>query len=206
MGTYNVHGSLLPKYRGAAPIHWAVINGEVETGVTTFKLKHDIDTGDWVLQNHLAIGPDETTGSVYNRLMALGADALIETAHLLESGAVTFHPQVDLEATHAPKLTTENTQINWDSDARSIHNFIRGLNPLPTAWTLFNGEKMKVFSSRFGAAPSGPFIEIPPFCVADKKLWAKTHDGWLQILEVQPAGRKRMDATAFVNGLSLTPR
>lgn len=202
LGTFNVHGSLLPKYRGAAPIHWAVINGESETGVTTFKLKHDIDTGDWVMQERLQIGPDETTGSVYNRLMQLGAGTLVKTVRLLESGMLSFHPQSDQEATHAPKLTTENTEIDWNSSAKSIHNFIRGLNPLPTAWTWFNEEKIKVFSSRLGGQPTGQQQELPPFVIADRRLWAKVSDGWLEILEIQPAGRKRMDAAAFLNGFS----
>jgi methionyl-tRNA formyltransferase len=132
-GTFNLHGSLLPKYRGAAPINWAIIRGEEETGVSTFFIQRDIDTGDILLQKKLKIGPDETAGQLHDRMMQLGAEAVLETVRLIESGDFELHEQDDRLATKAPKIFTETCAIDFDQSTRQVYNFIRSLSPYPAA-------------------------------------------------------------------------
>ena len=135
LGTFNLHGSLLPKYRGAAPLNWAIINGEKETGVTTFFLKHDIDTGDVIFRESLPIGDDETVGEVHDRMMLLGAETVLKTVQSIDNQSVTYKPQLDTLATHAPKIFTETCKIDFEKTTNDVHNFVRGLSPFPTAWT-----------------------------------------------------------------------
>jgi methionyl-tRNA formyltransferase len=199
LGTMNVHGSLLPKYRGAAPIHWAVINGEKETGVTTFLLKHEIDTGDILLSKKMFISENETTGDIHDRMMLLGANALLESVQKVESGNIQLIPQPDIEATHAPKLFHEMCEINFNRPVSEVHNFIRGLSPNPTAWTILNHLKLKVFKTIIEwVEPSEPIGQF----VSDNKTFIKVSckDGYIQFLELQLEGRKRMDAKTFLNG------
>jgi methionyl-tRNA formyltransferase len=199
MGTFNLHGSLLPKYRGAAPIHWAVINGETRTGVTSFMLKHEIDTGNIMLQEMIAIGEEETTGSVYNRLMKLGAETVLKTVELIEKEEVIMQPQNEALVCKAPKLKTENTEINFNQSAESIRNFIRGLNPYPIAWTTFAGKKLKVFK---GKAEVVKHDVAPGEFETDQKKYLRfaTADGWIYLEDLQLQGKKRMDINSFLNG------
>ena len=152
MGTINLHGSLLPQYRGAAPIHWAVINGEKETGVTTFKLQHAIDTGDILLQKSFPIGPDETTGEVHDRMKNIGAKVLVETVKAIAENTLKETQQSTLssesELKHAPKLFTENCVVNWNQSIDQIHNFIRGLSPFPGALSKLDDKILKIYRSK----------------------------------------------------------
>lgn len=199
LGTFNLHGSLLPKYRGAAPIHWAVIKGETETGVTSFKLKHEIDTGDLILQEKIQIGAEETTGEVYNRLMQLGAEVVLKTVQLFEKGDIEMTPQNESLVCKAPKLTTENTEINFDDYAENIRNFVRGLNPYPVAWTTFEEKKMKLYKVQTEIAEHG---FAPGEMVTDGKKFLRfaARDGWVYAEDLQLQGKKRMDVVSFLNG------
>lgn len=199
-GTFNLHGSLLPKYRGAAPIHWAVINGERETGVTTFFIRHEIDTGDVLLRKTMPIGPDETTGEVHDRMMDLGAQAVLETVKMIESGRYTLEQQDHEQASKAPKLFTETCEINFDQDTQTVHNFIRGLSPYPAAWTHYQDLKLKIYRTR--QAESLKQIGAPGSFHTDNKsyLHIATANGYLEVLDLQLQGRKRMNIQDFLNG------
>jgi methionyl-tRNA formyltransferase len=213
LGTFNLHGSLLPKYRGAAPLNWAVINGEKETGVTTFFLKHEIDTGDVIFRASLPIGEDESVGEVHDRMMELGAKTVLETVQAIENKAVVSLSQLDIAATHAPKIFQETCAIDFNKTTAEIHNFIRGLSPFPTAWTTLDGLKLKIFKAvkeenaenvppqyklDFGAIQTGKFF-------TDGKNFLKitTQDGCINLLDVQLEGRKRMGVKDFLNGYRL---
>lgn len=210
-GTINLHGSLLPRYRGAAPIHWAVINGDKETGVTTFQLKHEIDTGDILGQSSTAIGPNETTGEVYERLMYLGADLLECTVQGVLSGEVVSRAQESFpeEVTHAPKLTKENTYIDWSLSASRLHNFVRGLCPFPSAWTelVLPGQseaiQLKVHSAEaIDKAERHDGLEVGAVLIHERKhLEVVCGSGVLRILNLQPAGKRAMPVADFLNGL-----
>lgn len=200
MGSMNIHASLLPRYRGAAPIHWAVINGEKETGVTSFLLKHAIDTGDILYQAQTDIGENETTGELYCRLKALGADLALKSVQAIESGQFTSMPQDNSLVTKAPKIFHQDAQINFDQSTDHVYNFVRGMTPFPTAWFYLNGEKMKVFKSQkeyvtdHQAAPGTVHTD------GKRSFKIATQDGYLHLLEVQPHKRKRMDVASFLNG------
>jgi methionyl-tRNA formyltransferase len=199
LGTINVHGSLLPKYRGAAPINWAIINGEKETGVTTFFLKHEIDTGDVIFREKMPIGEDENIGEIHDKMMALGADALLKTVKAIDNQSVIPQPQPDEAATHAPKIFHETCQIDFTKTAAEIHNFVRGLSPYPTAWTVLEDLKLKVFKTKKEITP--PQYEIGQF-VSDGKSFLKIAcaDGYIHLLDIQLAARKRMLIRDFLNG------
>ncbi|NCI47146.1 methionyl-tRNA formyltransferase [Sediminibacterium sp. WSJ-3] len=207
MGTVNLHGSLLPQYRGAAPIHWAVINGEKETGVTTFQLRHEIDTGNILLQESFPIGADETTGEVHDRMKTIGAALLVRTVKGLASGTLGGKEQ-DSVATdaatlkHAPKLFTETCEIHWENTADSIHNLVRGLSPFPGAFTKLDGKTLKIFrSSKEKATPaSQPGI---PFSDGRSFLKFSCADGYIQVLDLQLEGKKRMPVGDFLRGYKL---
>ena len=212
-GTINLHGSLLPKYRGAAPIHWSIINGETETGVTTFRLRHELDTGDILLQASLPIGPEDCVGKIHDELMLLGAETLQRSVDLfLADEEPKAKPQSLYEAnpTHAPKLTKENTQLHWDRPAVELNNLVRGLSPYPAAWCLlsFAGEEAQPFKI-LETAVSGeelPTEEHPIGSViitGRRSLEIQTSAGRLAIKTLQPAGKKAMPASAFLNGLHL---
>lgn len=202
LGTINLHGSLLPKYRGAAPINWAVINGEKETGVTTFLLQHEIDTGDLLLQKSIPIGENETTGEVYNRLMEMGAGVLLDTVKLLASGDYTPQAQDTNQATKAPKIFHKTCEIDFARNTQDIHNFIRGLSPYPTAWTTLEEKKLKIFRTQKEICshnyPIGTFV-------SDNKSFLKvsTLDGFVHLLDLQLAGKKRMKSKDFLNGYTV---
>lgn len=208
LGTVNLHGSLLPQYRGAAPIHWAVINGEKETGVTTFKLKHEIDTGDILLQKSFPIGEEETTGEVHDRMKMIGADLLVETVKGLAEGTLQKTDQsamVNDESSilkHAPKLFTENCQVNWNDEATKIHNLIRGLSPFPGALSTLDGKILKIYrANKELVAHTQPAGKV----LSDGKTFLKfaCADGYIHIKDLQLEGKKRMLAEDFLRGYRL---
>lgn len=202
LGTFNLHASLLPKYRGAAPINWAVINGETETGVTTFFLKHEIDTGDILRQERIPIKPDDNVGDVHDRLMMLGADLTVDTVEHIIAGTLKAIPQDQLlngaEPTPAPKIFRETCHIDWNKPAVSIHNLVRGLSPYPAAWTEIEGNVVKIFRTRLSERKS----EVVPgtVVVEGRRLFLAAIDKLLEVEELQPAGKKRISALDFING------
>ncbi len=220
LGTFNLHGSLLPKYRGAAPINWAVINGETETGVTTFFLKHEIDTGDLILQERLPIGDDENVGSVHDRMMVLGARLVLQTVDLIidsvSSGKpVPCTPQTD-ESCPAPKIFKETCRIDLSRTAREVKNFVRGLSPYPGAWTDLqvpinsspkireeNRSQERDIDNNEGHVLTFPATKIFEVRLADRPSPLMLHcaDGDLEILSLQVPGKKRLTANDFLNGL-----
>jgi methionyl-tRNA formyltransferase len=204
LGTVNVHASLLPQYRGAAPINWAVINGETETGVTTFRLKHEIDTGNILLQEKVAILPEDNIGSVYEKLMLKGAELLLTTVDGLASNTITEAPQNQSEEVlkHAPKIFKEDCQIYWRNGAESIHNLIRGLSPVPSAYTFIHDKQLKIYQSRFEVEETNkPYGEIETDGKTFLRFAAK--DGWLYALDVQYEGKKRMKIEDFLRGFRI---
>jgi len=199
IGTFNLHGSLLPKYRGAAPINWAIIKGEKETGVTTFFIKHEIDTGDLLFQEKMPIGEDDTAGDVHDRMMLLGAKVVLKSVRAIENGTYELKPQDHQLATKAPKIFHETCEINFDQPTEQVHNFIRGLSPYPAAWTSLNDLQLKIFRTqkerKSHDLSAGKFV-------SDNRTFIKiaTADGFVHVLEMQLQGRKRMDVKAFLNG------
>ena len=215
LGTVNVHGSLLPAYRGAAPIHWAVINGERETGVTIFFLRHAIDTGAVLLQARTPVGPDETTGEVYERLMHLGAETLVEALGLIAAGETAGTPQDDTLASHAPKLTRDNTRVDWTQPAARVHDFVRGLHPFPTAWTTHGEREVKILRTARHESIEPPtrgdmMDRISPGALGLRTVEGRRcltvvvgHRQTLVVEEVKPAGSRRMSGLDFWNGLKI---
>ncbi|MEY3678936.1 MAG: hypothetical protein RI924_1077 [Bacteroidota bacterium] len=202
-GTINLHGSLLPDYRGAAPINWVIMNGDKETGVSTFKLKHEIDTGDLLLQEKFAIGDDETAGELHDRMKEIGAQLLVKTIHQLEEGNLHAIPQVSLkEIKHATKIFKENCEINWQAPATKVYNMIRGLSPYPTAFTYLNGKSLKIFKAEIENVQ--PTSEAGTF-VSDQKTYLKfaASDGYLKLMEIQLEGKKKMGIEEFLRGVKL---
>ena len=199
IGTFNLHGSLLPKYRGAAPINWAVMEGEKETGVTTFFLQQEIDTGDIILQRSLAIGENETAGEIHDRMMELGAKTVLETVRLIESGNYTLQPQDTGRATKAPKIFHETCEIDFAQSTAKVHNFIRGLSPYPAAWTTLKEKELKILRT---VKVETPPQHKPGTLVSDHKRFIRfaTLDGYVEVLQLKLEGRKQMDAVSFING------
>ncbi|MBL7856720.1 MAG: methionyl-tRNA formyltransferase [Cyclobacteriaceae bacterium] len=204
LGTFNLHASLLPQYRGAAPINWAIINGEKETGVTTFFLKHEIDTGSIIFQEKEIIDEQDTVGTLYERLMKKGSTLVLRTVKAIEAGDYPSIPQIiDGEVKHAPKIFKETCQINWGLPSRQIINFVRGLNPYPAAWTILNGKMYKIFRCH-QATDFSQQATVGHFETDNKSyLYSKTADGWLSIDELQPEGKKRMTIGEFLRGAKL---
>jgi methionyl-tRNA formyltransferase len=198
-GAFNLHGSLLPRYRGAAPINRAVMDGATETGVTTFFLKEKVDTGDLILQKRMPIGPNETAGEVHDRMMHLGAEAVVETVQQIEAGTVTTTPQDDAEATPAPKIHTEECEIPWANPAADVHNHIRGLSPYPGAWTLHEGTRLKIYRSYRADGEGAPGTVL----VADNRLVVACGEGAVEVDTIQQPGRRRLSAVDFLNGYDL---
>lgn len=202
MGTINVHGSLLPQYRGAAPINRAIMNGETETGVTTFKLKHQIDTGDILLQKKIAIGDNETAGELHDRMKVAGAELLVETINKLVGGDIAIIRQDQLEPDqlkHAPKIFTEDCRIDFNKTTSEVHNQIRGLSPFPGAFTTLQNKTCKIFRTekRIGI----PAIPIGNFETDGKsKLSFACADGYVDVKELQIEGKKRMQVEDFLRG------
>lgn len=203
MGTFNLHASLLPKYRGAAPINWAIINGEKETGITTFFLQHEIDTGNILFQEKEPILAEDTAGSLYERLMSKGAHLVLKTVQAIEQNKYKAQPQADVEATHAPKIFKETCQIDWHKPAAEIQNFIRGLSPYPAAWMELNGQHCKVFAVSL-KREKGNEKEIGEVITDNKSFIAvKGKDEVIYLEEIQLQGKKRMPVADFLRGNQL---
>ena len=205
IGTFNLHASLLPHYRGAAPINWAIINGEKETGVTTFFLKHEIDTGSIIFQEKEPIQDSDDVGSLYERLMKRGSQLVLKTVKAIEAGNYPSVPQPQgIEIKHAPKIFKETCEINWNQPANKVVNFVRGLSPYPAAWTSFNEKVYKIFKIQNSTFEIRDSSLIGDFKTDNKTyLYVKTSDGWISILEFQPEGKKRMPIEEFFRGNKL---
>lgn len=202
IGTINLHGSLLPKYRGAAPLNWAVINGETETGATTFFLKHEIDTGDLLFTTTIQISEEATVGEVHDELMLKGADLMLKTVQAIEKGEYTPQPQDESQVSKAPKIFHETCQIDFNQNTQKVHDFIRGLSPYPTAWTVLDGKKLKVFRAK--RLLESHDLPIGKFVTDSKKyLRVTTKDGFIELLQIQLQGRKQMDVKPFLNGYTI---
>jgi len=197
LGTVNVHASLLPKYRGAAPIQWAIASGETVTGVTTMRIEAGLDTGDILLQSEVTIGPEENAPELSGRLAREGAGLLVETLRGLEARDIAPRKQDDAEATYAPLLKRENGRVDWTRPARAIANQVRGFDPWPGAYTRFRDELLHLRRVLALDGPAGA-----PGCleIAGRSLRVACGEGWLDLVEVQPEGRKRMAAQDFLNG------
>ncbi|MBR4828917.1 MAG: methionyl-tRNA formyltransferase [Muribaculaceae bacterium] len=218
LGTFNLHASLLPRYRGAAPINWAVMNGDTETGVTTFFLKHEIDTGDIIQQRPCPIGRHDNVEVIHDRLMVMGADMVVETVDAIIEGGVKPIPQEELlttgqQPTPAPKIFKDTCRIDWNRPAEEIYNHIRGLSPYPAAWTILMDDEsgcevtaIKVFETSEpipfdnSAHPTPGTIQA-----ARKTMRIACGDGWLEVLSMQQSGKKRMDTDVFLRGFTISP-
>ncbi len=201
-GAVNVHASLLPKYRGAAPIHWAIINGEETTGITTMQMDVGLDTGDMLLQQSIPIGDLDTTGDLHDRLALLGENLLLETLEGLEKQTITPTPQPKGEDSYAPKISKDLAEIDWKSSARDIYNLIRGLHPFPGAQTRYRGKPLKVHRARWNnnenAKEPGTIVEV-----SKEGIFVAAGKGQVQITELQQSGKKRMAVWEFLAGNTL---
>ncbi|HEX2787704.1 MAG TPA: methionyl-tRNA formyltransferase [Ignavibacteria bacterium] len=198
LGTFNLHASLLPKYRGAAPINWAIMNGDKTTGVTTFFLDKSVDTGKIIEQREIEISNDDTAGTLHDKLKVLGAETVLSTVKKIESGNVELIAQDNSRASKAPKIFKDGCRIDWTGFAIDIHNKIRGLSPYPTAWTLLKYKNLKIFKSKLTEITSN---EKPGYIdVTDNKILVNTSDKKLEILELQLEGKKRMSSEEFLRG------
>ena len=208
LGTFNLHASLLPQYRGAAPINWAIINGEKETGVTTFFLKHEIDTGNIILQHSTPIEDNDNVGTLYDRLMNMGADLVVETMERITMGDVSTIPQDDSVASNpAPKIFKEDCKLNWNKPACELHNFVRGLSPYPAAFTEVKNDKDQVLSLKILETEviEQTVSEQPGTLVSDGKeyLYFATEEGYLSVKKLQLAGKKAMTTQELLRGTKL---
>ncbi len=204
MGTVNVHGSLLPDYRGAAPINWAIINGEKQTGVTTFKLQHEIDTGNILLQQTIAIRDDETAGELHDEMKEAGAQLLLKTIQNLADGSLKEIPQTTTNhqpptVKHAPKIVTETCRIDWSKTTDEIYNLIRGLSPYPTAYTYLQNKMLKIYSSRKEYS-SETVVNGTHQTDGKTFLKFKCSNGFIYVSDIQLEGKKRMSIEDFLRG------
>lgn len=208
LGTFNLHASLLPQYRGAAPINWAVINGETETGITTFFLQHEIDTGNIIMQEKITIDQDDNAGIVHDKLMMLGANLVLKTVEQIESGNITSMPQPEGDLKPAPKIFKETCRINFNTTAENVRNFVRGLAPYPASWielidTNGNTTNMKIYEvSKELCTPTHTAGTL--ICDGKKVLKVAVTDGYIHLNQVQLAGKKRMPAADLMRGTDLT--
>lgn len=202
-GTFNLHGSLLPQYRGAAPINWAVMNGDTETGVTTFLIDEKIDTGNILLADKVVIGENDNVGTIHDQLMEIGAKLVVTTLDGLENDTLKPHPQDEtIELKHAPKIFKEDCKIDWSKSMTEIHNKIRGLSPYPCAWTSFGIDdkfkSLKIYAGqKTDLAKEGDLHEI---IRTKNNIYIHLVDGMYEILELQPEGKRKMSAKDFING------
>lgn len=197
IGTFNVHASLLPKYRGAAPINWAIINGEEETGLTSFLLKEKVDTGDILLQQRVKIPENATAGELHDILMKIAPQFTLDTCNLLLSGKYNTQKQDNSKATSAPKIHPEFCKINWNSDARTIRNFIHGLSPYPGAWTILNGKRLKILKVEYCQCGTG----VPgSFSINNNHFIVQCLKGIISIVQLQTESKKAMKTAEFLNG------
>ncbi len=207
MGSVNLHGSLLPQYRGAAPINWAVINGEQETGVTTFKLKHEIDTGDILLQESFPISETDNAGMVHDKMKEIGAQVLVKTVKGLAEGRLKERPQSGINGQqstilhHAPKIFTETCEIDFTKTVGEVYNLVRGLSPYPAAFTFLQGKKLKIFAAEKIIQPQALSLSAGEF-ETDQKTFLQfaCADGFLRVTDLQLEGKKRMTVEDFLRG------
>jgi len=203
LGAFNLHGSLLPAYRGAAPIHRAIMEGVTETGVTTFFLRPSVDTGDIILKRAIPVGPNDTTGDVHDALAKIGAEAVVETVQRIAEGRAEALPQDDTLASPAPKIFREDAEIDWSRPAAQVHNHVRALNPFPGAWTMWSPdgepETLKILRTHVADGRGSPGQVI----ASDDALVVACGTGAVEVLEVQRPGKRRIDASAFLNGVEL---
>lgn len=206
-GTFNLHASLLPEYRGAAPINWAIINGETKTGVTTFFIDDKIDTGEIILQEETTISPNETVGELHDRLMHLGSELVLKTVRLIEEGNITTHKQPEKEEKSAPKIHTSTCEINWNDTIHNIFNKIRGLNPYPAAWTtLINGEDeitLKIYDIK--KVIESHRLDIGSVVFSKKEIKVAVTNGFIILDTLKLAGKKKIDAKSLLNGYTFLP-
>jgi methionyl-tRNA formyltransferase len=204
-GCINIHASLLPKYRGGAPIHYAVMHGEKVTGVTIMYMEVGLDTGDMISKVEVPIGEQDTTGSMFSKLSVAGAELLEKTLPDLLAGRIQAVPQDDSEAIYSPNISREDEKIDWSKSAREIHNQVRGLNPFPGAFTIWNGENLKVWRSEVSSVNVADGSAAPGTVVGltDNGIVVQTGDGQLMLSEIQPAGKKAMEAKQFLLGSSM---
>lgn len=200
-GAINLHASLLPRYRGAAPVQWAIIKGEKETGVTTFFLQEKVDTGSIILQARTPIGEDETAGELHDRLSEIGAEIVLHTVRLIERGKASPKPQDESIASPAPKILKEDCRIDWSKTSREVHNFVRGLSPTPGAFTTHIGRVIKIYRTRLfdeeKKGDGGTIVRI------NGELWVAAKQGVVSIIELQQEGRNRMRSAEFLRGYHL---
>lgn len=198
-GAFNLHASLLPKYRGAAPMNWAIINGEKESGVTTFFLREKVDTGNIILQARVAIPASMTAGELHDTLSDVGAEIVLQTVRLIELGKTQPRQQDDSLSSPAPKIFKDDCRIDWKKPAATIHNFIRGLSPYPGAWTMHGGTMLKIYrSEKSEVRMQNP--EAGGITVSEGTLHVATGNGTISVLEIQQEGKKRMSAEEFLRG------
>jgi methionyl-tRNA formyltransferase len=199
IGSFNLHGSLLPKYRGAAPIQWAIINGDTKTGLTTFFLEKKVDTGNILLQKEIEIEPEDDFGTLHDKMSEIGADLVLETISLIEKGNYELKNQNAELATKAPKITKEIAKIDWEKSAEQVVNLIRGLSPFPGAYFILHGKYYKVFKAKVAEQQ----LATSEILQTKKQIFIGTGDKSIEILEIQPEGRRRMTADEFLRGYSL---
>ena len=202
IGAFNLHASLLPQYRGAAPINRAIMNGEIETGVTTFFLERKVDTGDTILMRRVGIGPDETAGELHDRLAELGASVVVETVEHIEAGTVDTLEQDEARASQAPKIFKEDARIDWSRTAQQVHDQVRGLSPYPAAWTVDGDTLLKIYKTcpAKGAGEPGEVIEAEGECFV-----VACGERAVEVLEVQRQGKAKMSAEEFLRGYAFQP-
>ncbi len=199
LGNVNVHGSLLPKYRGAAPIQWSVLNGDKVTGVTTMYMAEGMDTGDMILKLETEIGENETAGELFDRLAELGGDSIEKTLELFDNGKVPRTVQNEEEATYAPMLKKEMAEIDFNKSAEEIHNLVRGMNPWPTAFTFFEGKTLKVHE----AVAAEGFNGDPGELLDEKRFIVGCKENAIELITVQPEGKNKMSGADFIRGRRL---
>ena len=202
-GTINLHASLLPKYRGAAPINWAIMNGEKGSGVTTFFIEEKVDTGEWIYQKKVSISEQETAGELHDKLTVIGADVLLETVNAIEQGKAPRIKQQG-KVTKAPKLTRELCHINWNKDIVSIYNLIRGLAPFPRAFSYLNEQEFKICGAEISTKSLAKNKAVGEIVTIEKdKIFVATSNGVLAITEVQPPNKRRMSVAEYLRGHSV---
>lgn len=205
-GTFNLHASLLPEYRGAAPIHWAIINGETKTGVTTFFIDEKIDTGEIILQEEIQISETETVGSLHDKLMYLGADLVEKTVDAIENNTVKTTKQPEAEEKSAPKLTPENTRIDWNTSNKEIYNKVRGLNPFPVAWTLLYNNDEEILTKIYAVESKKEEhnFEIGKVISTKKEMKVAVKEGFIHLKEIKLSGKRKMDVQSLLNGFEVS--
>ncbi len=206
LGTFNLHASLLPEYRGAAPIHWSIINGETKTGVTTFFIDDKIDTGEIILQEEVAVQETETVGSLHDKLMHIGASLVSKTVDYIAKGNVVTTKQPDLEEKSAPKLNTKNTKIDWTDSLDNVYNKIRGLNPFPAAWTLIYNNDEEISAKIYDVSKQleSHSLDYGAIITTKKELKIAVNGGYIIINEIKLSGKKKMDTKSLLNGFGFS--